>query len=458
MTRSGWVLAILLGMVGLCIGGWQLLFAPVTLTVAVGLANGDDARVMAAFAQQLVKEEQSVRLRLLHTDGYAATAAAIAAGKVDLAVVRTDIDLPSNASSIAILRRDVVFLVARPDVGITRIADLVGKKIATNKAQPANKDLLESILAHYDIPPSAVTHLSISTSEARDLIRKREVDAIFAVAPLDAAGLATTIAAITESAGAGPIFVPIREAAAIAQRRPELEPSEILRGAFGGDPPKPADPVPSLSVTRRLMAANKLSDTRVAELTRSLFQLRTEIERQAPAAADIEPPETERGQSLPTHPGAIAYVDGEQTSFIERNVDLMYIGGMLLSLVASLGVAFWSRAAQGRRREAMSGLGELVKLLALARAAVNEDALDAVEREADSILEDAIEDATDYTLDGTGLAAYRLAFDQVGRAVAHRRIELAAGAAATGQGVNPSMAQDQSSVLAMALRGGQNNP
>ncbi|MGL4727134.1 MAG: ABC transporter substrate-binding protein, partial [Bosea sp. (in: a-proteobacteria)] len=223
MTRTGWWLAILLGVVGLCIGGWQFLFAPATLTVAVGQPSGDDARVMAAFAQQLIKEDQPVRLRLLHTDGYAATAAAMAAGKVDLAVVRTDIDLPSNAASIAILRRDVVFIVARPDVGITRIADLAGKRIATNKAQPANKDLLESVLAHYDMPASAITHQSITTSEARDLIRKREIDAIFAVAPLDAAGLATTIAAITESAGAPPIFVPIREAAAIAQRRPELD-------------------------------------------------------------------------------------------------------------------------------------------------------------------------------------------------------------------------------------------
>ncbi|MGL4727983.1 MAG: TAXI family TRAP transporter solute-binding subunit, partial [Bosea sp. (in: a-proteobacteria)] len=268
--------------------------------------------------------------------------------------------------------------------------------------------------------------LSIATSEARDLIRTREIDAVFAVAPLDAAGLATTIAAITESAGAPPIFVPIREAAAIAQRRPELDSTEILRGAFGGEPPKPAEPVPSLSVTRRFVASNKLTDARVAELARSLFQLRTEIEQQAPAAADIEPPETERGLSLPTHPGAIAYIDGEQTSFLERNVDLMYIGGMLASLAASLGVAFWSRAAHGRRREAMSGLGELVKLVSLSRAAADADALDAVEREADTILEDAIEGATDHTLDATGLAAYRLAFDQVARAVAHRRNELAA--------------------------------
>jgi TRAP transporter TAXI family solute receptor len=426
MTRTGWLLTILLGAIGLAIGTWQFIFAPVTLSVAVGPANGDDARVMAAFAQQLVKEDQPVRLRLLHTDGYVANSAAMRAGKVDLAVVRSDIDLPANAASIAILRRDMVFLIARADAGITRIVDLAGKKVASNRAMPANKALLESILAHYDMPADAVTQLSIPAGEARELIRKREIDAIFAVAPLDAAGIASTIAAAQEAGGAPPVFVPIREAAAISQRRPELEATDILRGAFGGDPPKPAETVPSLSVTRRLVAANRLADTRVADLTRALFQLRTEIEQQVSAAADIEPPETERGLSLPTHPGAIAYLDGEQTSFLERNVDLMYIGGMIASLLASLGVAWWSHSAQGRRREAMAGLGELMKLVALSRAAADLAALEAVEREADAILADAIEGATEHTLDATGLAAYRLAFDQVARAVGQRRAELAA--------------------------------
>jgi TRAP transporter TAXI family solute receptor len=424
MTRTGWWLAILLGLAGVGIGTWQWAFAPVTLRVVVGPANGDDARVMAAFAQQLVKEDAPVRLRLLHTEGYGANAAAMSAGKTDLAVVRTDIDLPANAASVAILRRDTAILIGAPQSRITRIADLVGRRVATNRAQPANQALAESILAHYDIPKDAVTFVPMAGGEGRQAILNGEVDAIFAIAPLDAAPLTATIAAIGQAGKGEPVFVPIRENAAIAQRRPELDVTDILRGSFAGEPPRPPEPVPSLSVTRRLVASNRLPDTRVADLTRSLFQLRTEIEQQVSAAADIEPPETERGLSLPTHPGAIAYLDGEQMSFLERNVDLMYIGGMLASLAASLGVAFWSRAAQGRRREALSGLGELMKLVSLSRAASDPAALDAVEREADTILAEAIEGATEQTIDATGLAAYRLAFDQVGRAVSQRRVEL----------------------------------
>ncbi len=426
MTRTGWWLAILLGLVGVAIGGWQWLFAPVSYRVVVGPANGDDARVIAAFAQQLVKEDAPVRLRLLHTEGYASNAAAIAAGKADLAVVRTDIDLPANASSVAILRRDTAVLIAAPGKGIARIADLVGKRVATNRAQPANQILAESILAHYDIPKDAVTFVPLLAAEGRQAILKGEVDAIFAIAPLDATPLAATIAAIGQAGKGEPVFVPIRENAAIAQRRPELDANDILRGSFAGEPPRPPEPVPSLSVTRRLVAANRLPDARVADLARSLFQLRTEIEQQVSAAADIEPPETERGLSLPTHPGAIAYLDGEQTGFFERNVDLFYIGGMLASLVASLGVAFWSRAAQGRRRDALKGLGELGQLVGLARGAVDQAALEAVEREADRILAEAIDSATEQRIDATGLAAYRLAFEQVGRAVTQRRAEIGA--------------------------------
>lgn len=425
MTRSGWIIAIILGLVGIGIGAWQLLVAPTVLTVAAGPANSDDARVLSAFAQALVREDAPVRLRVLHSEGYAANAAAMTAEKVDLAVIRSDIDVPANASAVAILRRDVAVLLAPANSGIALVRDLVGKRIGVNRNQPANRAIAEAILQHYEIGADAATIVPFAPGEAREAIEKKQIDVLLAIAPLDAQGLNNAINTIAQAGSAAPVFIPIREAAAIALRRPSLEAAEILRGAFGGEPPKPAEAVQTLAVTRRLLAANRLSETQVADVTRYLFQLRTAIEREAPVASHLEAPDTERGSAMRTHPGAIAYLEGEQTTFVERNSDFLYLGAMMLSLVGSLGVALWSRAAQGRRREAMEGLDRLLQLLALARAEPNPGALDAIEREADAILADTLADMTQANLNETGLAAYRLAFDQVGRAVGERRRILA---------------------------------
>lgn len=424
MTRIGWLFAIILGFVGVGIGAWQMLIAPTVLTVAAGPANSDDARVLTAFAQVLARDEATIRLRVLHSEGYAANSAAMTAGKVDLAVVRSDIDVPVNASAIAILRRDVAVLMAPSNSGIARVRDLVGKRIGVNRTQAANRVIAETILQHYEIGQDAATIVPLSPGDARDAFQKNQIDALFAIAPLNAQGLSNAVNVIAQIGAAGPIFIPIRDAAAIALRNPAMESTEILRGAFGGEPAKPSESVQTLAVTRRLLAANRLSEAQVADITRYLFQMRTAIEREVPVASHLEAPDTERGNAMRTHPGAIAYLEGEQTTFVERNSEYLYIGAMLLSLAGSLGVGLWSRAAQSRRREAMEGLDRLLQLLALARSEANAGALDAIEREADIILADTLADMADANINETGLAAYRMAFDQVGRAVRERRRNL----------------------------------
>lgn len=425
MTRAGWIFAILLGLFGIGIGAWQWLVAPTVLTVAAGPASSDDARVLAAFAQALVREDAPVRLRVLHSEGYAANAAAISAGKVDLAVTRSDIDVPSNASAIAIMRRDVAILVAPANSDIARIRDLVGKRIGINQVQSANRAIASTIFQHYDMGADAVTIVPLNPGEAREAFATKRIDALFAMAPIDAPGIGNVINAVTDVGSAPPVFIPVREAAAIAVRRPQLEAAEILRGAFGGERPRPSEAVQTLAVTRRLLAANSLSETQVADVTRYLFQLRTAIQREVPVASHLEAPDTERGNLQRTHPGAIAYLEGEQTTFAERNSDYLYLSAMLLSLFGSVGVAVWSRAAQGRRRQAMAGLDRLLQLLSLARSEPTSGALDAIEREADTILAETLAEMSEANLNETGLAAYRLAFDQVGRAVGERRRILA---------------------------------
>ena len=65
------------------------------------------------------------------------------------------------------------------------------------------------------------------------------VDVVFVVGPATSEVVTDVVSAATHVSG-GVIFVPIAEAKAIAQRLPALESIDIVRGTFGGKPPRPA--------------------------------------------------------------------------------------------------------------------------------------------------------------------------------------------------------------------------
>src|SRR4051812_13276351 len=64
---------------------------PVTLTVAVGSIDGEAAKAMSALASRLVTTNAPVRLKVIDSGTALEAADAFSSGKVDLAVVRSDV-------------------------------------------------------------------------------------------------------------------------------------------------------------------------------------------------------------------------------------------------------------------------------------------------------------------------------------------------------------------------------
>ncbi len=110
-------LAGALAIVGTLVGAYYFAMRPVTLRIAVGPANSDDLKVVQALTQAFVQSRAYVRLRPVQTDGATASADELAAGKVDLAIVRGDLDVPKNAQAVATLRKNVVVLWVPPRPG-----------------------------------------------------------------------------------------------------------------------------------------------------------------------------------------------------------------------------------------------------------------------------------------------------------------------------------------------------
>ena len=415
-------LAAVLAVVALSLLGYQWSQAPTALRIAVGPMGSEDTRLVVAAAQHLARERQTVRLKLVLTEGVAASAQAIDDDKVDLAIVRSDVAMPLRAPTVAIMHRDVALLMTLPHSGISMVSGLRGRTVGILRNLPANRAVLETVLDQYGVPKDSVSMVMLnSAAEAEEALRVKRVDALLAVGSVTGDVVTEAVAAAAQAGEAPPVFIPIAEADAISQRRPAFEELEIVRGSFGGTPPRPPERLETLGVSHRLVAQERLDDNVVAELTRLLFAIRPSLASEVPLANRIEAPETAKGSALPLHSGASAYYEGEVQSFFDRYGDWFYLLIMALSILGSGAAGLASSAASRSRARNIALLSELLSIVRDAHDAENEGALEALDRRADEILAAALAKAGSGGIDNAGVAAFTLGLDQARRAIAERR-------------------------------------
>jgi TRAP transporter TAXI family solute receptor len=420
-------LAGILAIVGTLAGAYYFAMRPVILRIAVGPANSDDLRLVQTLTQAFA--HSSVRLRPMQTDGATASAQALADGKADLAVIRGDLDVPKNAQAVATLRKNVAVLWVPPaakgkgkkaDPKITKIPQLAGRRVGVVGRTPANVNLLRVILQQYGVDPGKVEIVQFPAGEASEAIRGQKADAYLAAGPVNSKITAEAISASTREGGT-PTFLAIDLAEAIAQNHPMYEASEIPAGAFGGSPDRPDDEVKTISFSHHIVANKGLSESTVAAFTRQLFSIRQSVMAEFPLAAKIETPDTDKDAAIPVHPGAAAYVDGEEKTFLDRYSDFIWWGLMALSAMGSAG-AWFAGYLKKDERTANSSLRErLLDMLAMARRSDSSEELDQMQAEADDILRDTLHCFEHGAIEEGALTAFSIALEQFHNAVADRK-------------------------------------
>jgi TRAP transporter TAXI family solute receptor len=422
-------LAGTLALVGAVAGAYYFAMRPVTLRIAVGPPNSDDLKVVQTLTQSFAHSR--VRLRPLQTDGATASAAALGDGKADLAIIRGDLDVPKNAQAVATLRKNVAVLWVPPAAKakksapkITKIQHLAGRRIGVVGRTQANVNLLKVILRQYGVDATKVEIAQFPASEAAEAIRNQKADAYLAAGPVNSKITTDAINASTRD-GTSPRFLAIDAAAAIAQNYPAYEASEIPAGAFGGSPARPDDEVKTISFSHHIVARKGLSEATIATFTRQLFAVRQTLLSEFPLAAKIETPDTDKDAAIPVHPGAAAYVDGEEKTFLDRYSDYIWFGLMGLSLLGSVGAWFASYLRKDERSNNSSLRERLLDMLALARHSDSADELDQMQAEADSILRDTLHCFEQGAIEQGALTAFNIALEQFHNAVADRKALLA---------------------------------
>jgi TRAP transporter TAXI family solute receptor len=423
------MLAGVLAIVGTVAGSYYFAMRPVTLRIAVGPANSDDLKVIQALSQAF--SHNQVRLRPIPTDGATASAAALAEGKADLAVIRGDLEVPKNAQAVATLRKNVAVLWVPPKAKgkksgpkITKISQLAGHRVGVVGRTQANVNLLKVILQQYGIDPAKVDVVQFSTTEVGEAVKNQKADAFLAAGPVNSKITTEAIAASVRDGGA-PTFLAIDSAEAIATNHPVYEASEIPAGAFGGSPARPDDDVKTISFSHHIVARKGLSEITIAGFTRQLFAIRQTVLAEFPHAAKIETPDTDKDAVIPVHPGAAAYVDGEEKTFLDRYSDYIWWTLMGLSAMGSAGAWFASYLKKDERNNNSTLRERLLDMLALARRSDSVGELDEMQAEADAILRDTLICFEHGAIEEGSLTAFNIALEQFHNAVADRKALLA---------------------------------
>jgi len=428
------ILAAGIFLFGVAAGTVYLALRPITLRIAVGPPGSDDQKLIQVLAQTFARDGSPVRLSPITTEGATESIALFAASKTDLAVARGDLNLPANAESVAIVRKNVVVLWApsglapkgskkQPAPKIKGIDDLAGHRVGVIGRTQANVTLLRVILTESGVNPDKVAVTQFGTNQIAELARDPTIDAFMAVGPLDSK-ITTDAIAATAVARGEPKFLPVEVSEAIAKKHPLYESEEIAGSIFSSSPARPEEKVETVSVNHLIIAPKSLSDTTVGTFVRQLFAVRQQLARELPSAAKIEKPDTDKDAAVPAHQGAAAFIDGTERTFLEKYTDYIWGAILVLSGLGSAGAwlrHYWKR---NEREQYTLHRDNLLDLISKVRQAESPEELATMQCEADRILREALDCYDDGAIEEGDLSAIGLALEQFHHAVADRRITI----------------------------------
>jgi len=381
--------ASLLGVVVFCASagllGYRWFTYPVTLTVAVGSADGEAAKAMSAIASQLVTDGAPVRLKVVDTGNAVESAKSFAAGKVDLAVVRGDVGDLSEAQAIVVLAHITVLLIAPPGSPIDSIEKLSGRTVGVLGGE-ANARIVEVLNKTFDLARNKVVFKNLDLQDARQAVQSKQVNALLVAVPLTEKYLTLVKGFFPQGSKTLPVLIGFESAAAIAEANRAYESFDVPKGTLRGSPPVPQDDVTTLRTSLYVVAKKSLNADAATNLAQSIMKVRRELLRENPLFAQITAPSLDADAYVPVHPGAAAFYNGTQQSFIDEYSNYIYLAPMFLGGLASLLAAGWKFLGVGQPEFREGPLDTLYGFSRRIRSARSEAELSAIEEEIDEIL------------------------------------------------------------------------
>ena len=305
--------------------------------------------------------------------------------KPDLAVVRGDVGDLSQAQAVIVLARAVVLLVAPPGSSITDMAGLKRVTVGVVGGE-MNRKVVSALTDEYDLGRANVTFRNLAPADTRRALEAKEVRAVLIVVPLAEKYLALLRGLFPQNPKTAPVLIPIEAAGAIAEKHRAYESFDVPKGTLRGSPPIPRRPDHAQGFL--LCGCQQAARQRLAgALAEALMKARRDLLGELPMLAQITAPSTDSDAYLPVHPGAAAFYNGTQESFLDKWGNAIFLAPMIFGGLVSVMAAAWKFLRDGEPRKSEQALDSLYALGRRIRSAEGEPELSEIEREIDKVLQ-----------------------------------------------------------------------
>lgn len=384
-----------------------------SLTIAVGEPNGIDARFAAKLTEVLTASGSKIRVTpVTGGDGGGKPVTRFERRQADLAILRTDAKIPNRARAIAVLDHDVVLLLSKK-TKFKSITGLKGQKIAVRGADDTNETLVRNILAPFETPASPFRIQTVGFDVPLEKLLLG--DAFGAVIVLDHLSTIARDKRFEQFAKqhGGFTLNAIDEAKAIERRVTGVSSETIEQRVLSSSPAIPDDDVTTIGWQWVLVAQSQISETRIVELARALFENKSGLALDDGFASKIEPADTDKDALIVAHPGAAQYINDETKSFAERYTDLMYLALAAASIIGTVFAGLYTTLTRTAPEKAGRLASAVLDVGARVNAAKTSAELEKAQDHLEAILRRVLNGLRDGTISPDGLDTFRLGYEFV---------------------------------------------
>ena len=155
----------------------------------------------------------------------------------------------------------------------------------------------------------------------------------------------------------------------------------------GAIQPVPDADTTTLRVGSYLVANKRLDADLITTLTQALINARNDLVRDQPLLAGIAAPDTDPDAYIAVHPGAAAFYNGTQQSFMDKYSNWIYLTPMVLGALASIFAAGWRFLGIERTDPEGAAMKTLFALPRRIREVKSDAELTEIENEVDAALD-----------------------------------------------------------------------